>query len=101
MKVEKDPEDKNKSVYLSLSQTIPTVKDLGKYRQQLLTAKFKPLKTVASISEPASQFNASSIDCTSKGIVTVKDRSLSAIELDIDLDCRRLIDDRVREATNE
>jgi len=92
IKVENVEEEKNKSIDLLLSKAIPTVKDLGKYRQQLLTTKFKALKTIVNLAEPASQFNALDTKCTSKGIITVRDRSLSAIELDIDLDCHRAID---------
>ncbi len=100
MKLEKIPENKSKSIYLSLSKAIPTVKDVAKYRQQLLIAKFKPLKTVASIAEPASQFKALDTKCTSQGIVTVSDRSLKGIELDIDLDCRRRIDNQAAKNPN-
>ena len=78
------------SVYLTLSDVMPTIQNAGKYRQQLLKAKFSGLKEVANLSEPATQFSASDTRCTSKGIVKVVERSLSGIELDVDLDCYRL-----------
>ncbi|MCC0177387.1 hypothetical protein I4641_10405 [Waterburya agarophytonicola K14] len=90
LKLEDSPENKNKSIYLALSNIIPTIKDGGKYRQKILEAKFKPLKEVASFDQPPTQFDAADTKCTSKGIVRVVDRSLSGIELDVDFDCSRL-----------
>ena len=94
LKLEDKHEDKNQRIYLSFSKVMPTIKNVGKYRKKLLDAKFTALKEVANFSQPASQFDALDTKCTSQGIVTIRDRSLSGIELDIDLDCRRLIDDR-------
>ena len=80
----------NLSLYLALSDVMPTIQNAGKYRQQLLKAKFNGLKEVANLSEPATQFSASDTRCTSKGIVKVVERSLSGIELDVDFDCYRV-----------
>ena len=95
LKVEEAELDKNASIYLSLSQVMPTIKQASKYRQKLLEFKFKPLKEVGNISDPAAQFKASDTKCTSKGIVQVVDRSLSGIELDIDFDCRRFVNEKL------
>ena len=91
----------NISVYLTLSNVMPTIQNAGKYRQQLLKAKFSGLKEVANLSEPATQFSASDTRCTSKGIVKVVERSLSGIELDVDLDCYRLSNEVVVEEIKE
>ena len=85
-----NPEDKDTSINLSLSQVLLTVEDAGKHRQKLLEFKSQPLKEVASLSQPPIQFDAKDYKCASKGNVTVMDRKLSGIELDIDYDCRRL-----------
>lgn len=85
----------NTSIYLVLSDVMPTIQNAGKYRQQLLEAKFASLKDVANLSKPATQFSSSDTRCTSKGIVQVVERSLSGIELDIDFDCYRLVNNEV------
>ncbi len=93
--IENSQEDKNASIYLALSDVMPTIQNAGKYRKKLLEGKFTGLKEVANLSDPATQFNASDTRCTSKGIVKVVDRNLSGIELDIDFDCHRLINNKV------
>lgn len=90
LEIEQPQEDKDASIYLSLSRVMPTIKDAGKYRKKLLEAKFTGLKEVANYSEPATQFRASDTRCTSQGIVAVTSRSLRGIELDIDFDCHYL-----------
>jgi len=95
LQVEDSPEEKDKSINLSVSKAMPTVKNAGKHRQQLLKAKFVALKELTNLTEPANQFKASDIACTSLGNVNVVDRSLSGIELDIDLDCHRLVNNKV------
>lgn len=95
LKVELDQDDKKTSIYLTISQEMPTIENAAKYRNELLERKFKSLKEVANISEPASQFNASDTKCTSNGIVKVVNYSLNGVELDIDFDCRRFIDDQL------
>jgi len=95
LKVASTPSDKNASIYLSLSQVMPTIKQQGKYRQELLEFKFKPLKEVGNISNPATQFNASDTKCSSTGIVQIISRSLSGIELDINFDCSRFVDGKL------
>lgn len=95
LKVEEAELDKNARIHLSLSQVMPTIKQASKYRKELLEFKFKPLKEVDSISDPATQFNASDTKCTSKGIVQVVNRSLSGIELDIDFNCHRFINEKL------
>lgn len=92
LKVELDQEDKNTNIYLEILQIMPTIENAAKYRNTLLEHKFKPLKEVANISEPATQFNASDTKCTSNGIVKVVNYSLNGVELDIDFDCRRFVD---------
>lgn len=87
LKIEQPQEDKDASIYLSLSRVMPTINDVGKYRKKLLQGKFTGLKEVANYSEPATQFRASDTRCTSQGTVEVINRSLSGIELDIDFDC--------------
>ncbi len=89
------------SIYLALSDVMPTIQNVGKYRQQLLKAKFNGLKEVANLSEPATQFSASDTRCTSKGIVKVVERSLSGIELDVDFDCYRVGNEVVAEEIKE
>ena len=84
------PEDKNATVNLTTSPVIPTINNAGKYRQEILKTKFTALKEVASLTEPAVQFDAQDTKCTSKGNVKIIDRQLSGIELDIDFDCIRL-----------
>ena len=95
LKVEPTESDKNASIYLSLSKVMPSIKQASKYRKRLLKFKLKPLKEVNTISDPAPQFNASDTKCTSEGIVQIVSRSLSAIELDIDFDCRRFVDEKL------
>ena len=94
LKLEPTQEDKNMSINLSLSKVLPTVKDAGKYRNKLLDFKSQPFKEVANLANPAIQFDAADTKCTSKGIVRVVKRNLSGIELDIDFDCRRLINEQ-------
>ncbi len=84
-------QDENSKVDFVLSEIVPTIKNASKYRTKLLEAKIKPLQEVAALSNTPTQFNASDIKCTSKGIVQVVDRSLSDIELDVDFDCRRFV----------
>ncbi len=95
LKVEQAESDKNARIDLFLSQVMPTIKQASKYRKELLEFKFKSLKEVGSISNPATQFNASDTKCTSKGIVQVVNRSLSGIELDVDFDCRRFVNEKL------
>jgi hypothetical protein len=68
---------------------MPTIRDVGKYRQKLLRAKLIPLQEVTKLPNPPAQFKAEDTRCTSQGIVKIVNRSLSGIELDIDLDCYR------------
>ena len=90
LKTIKSPEDKNATVNLVTSKVIPTINNAGKYRQEILKTKFTALKEVASLTDPAVQFNAQDTKCTSKGNVKVINRQLSGIELDVDFDCIRL-----------
>lgn len=95
LKVELDQEDKNTTINLRISQEMPTIENAAKYRNELLERKFKPLKEVANISEPAAQFNASDTKCTSNGIVKVVNYSLNGVELDIDFNCQSFIEDEL------
>jgi len=90
LELEPEQQDKDTKINFYLSGVLPTVKDAGKYRQELLKFKSKPFKEVVKLAEPATQFDANDTKCTSQGIVTIASRTLSAIELDIDFDCRRL-----------
>jgi hypothetical protein len=84
-----DTTEKNISIGLSLSEAIPTIKNLDNYRQQLLEAKFSSLQEVTNLAAAPSQFQANETKCTSKGIVQIANRSLSNIELDIDFNCQQ------------
>lgn len=85
-----NPQKKNTSIDLKLSQVIPTVRDRNAYRQQILERRLAPLREVAQFSNPPSQFDPDGTQCTSNGQVKVKERSLSRIELDIDFQCKQL-----------
>ncbi len=97
LKMIESQQDENSNVDVVLSEIVPTIKDASKYRTKLLEAKIKPLQEVAALSNSASasQFNASDIKCTSKGIVQVVDRSLRDIELNVDFDCRRFVNGKL------
>ena len=95
LKLDETQKDRDMSVNLSLSRVLLTVKNAGRYRQRLLEFKLQPYKEVASLSNPAIQFDAADTKCTSKGKVSVIERNLNGIELDVDLDCRRLINEKL------
>ncbi|VEP18841.1 conserved exported hypothetical protein [Hyella patelloides LEGE 07179] len=82
-----EAQEKDSTISLTLSDVIPTIENVDRYRKQLLETKFDTLKEVANLSETPSQFNASDTKCTSKGDVKVVKRSLSNIELDVDFNC--------------
>ena len=95
LKLDETQEDKDMSLNLSMSRVLPTIENAGKYRQKLLDFKLQPFKEVASLSNPATQFDAADTKCTSKGKISVIERSLDGIELDVDLDCRRSIEEKL------
>ncbi len=101
LRLEPNQKDKDMKINLFVSRVSPTLKDAGKYRQKLLEFKSQSLREVTNFPNPAMQFDAEDTKCTSKGIVTVIDRKLSGIELDIDFDCRRLIDEQPIGQNNE
>ncbi|BAZ43214.1 hypothetical protein NIES4102_02140 [Chondrocystis sp. NIES-4102] len=82
-------QNNNEMVSLTLSEVMPTIKDVNQYRQKLLEAKIKPLQEVAKIPNPPTQFKATDTRCTSQGIVEIVNRSLNGIELNIDFNCSR------------
>lgn len=95
LKLDEAQEDKKMSMNISLSRVLPTVTNAGKYRQKLLEFKLQPFKEVASLSNYPVQFDTSDTKCTSKGKVSAIERNLNGIELDVDLDCRRLIGEKL------
>lgn len=78
---------KNTTVSLSLSEAVPTVKNIGLYREQILKTKFDRLQQIANLAETPSQFNVSDTKCTSNGTVFISDRTLSNLKLDVDFQC--------------
>ena len=86
LEFEKTKEDTR--IHIFMSKVLPTIRDANSYRKKLLEHKLSSLQEVANIKQQPLQFNASSTQCTSNGIVEIINRSLNEIELDIDFKCR-------------
>ena len=84
-----NPQKKNTAIGLELSRIVPTVRDTGIYREQLLKSQFARLQGVAQVPDPPSQFSADSTKCTSNGLIEIRERSLSRVELVIDFKCQK------------
>lgn len=77
-----------RDVELSVSDPLVTVDDPGAHRAALLRRALAPLHEVAAIDGTPAAFDATAMQCTSRGQVAIVGRALSGVALQVDLDCR-------------
>ncbi len=71
---------------LAVSHPLPTVDRPDAHRAALLERALAPLREVGATGGPAA-FDATGVRCTSRGEVTITERSLHGIAMTVDLEC--------------
>ncbi|MEZ4340809.1 MAG: hypothetical protein R3B82_29655 [Sandaracinaceae bacterium] len=73
---------------LAVSHPLPTVDHPDAHRAALLERAFRPMREVEGTTGPAA-FDPSGVRCTSRGEVTITERSLHGVAMSVDLECAR------------
>ncbi len=74
-------------VRMRVGPVVPTVDRLDRFREPLLQRHLEPLRAVAALPNVPAQFDPLATRCTSTGAVSILERTLSGVTIDVDFTC--------------
>ena len=81
------PADSFEGLHLRIGEPRLTIDDPSAHRARLLERRFAALRAVEAMADAPAQFRARGLRCTSSGQVSITQRSLSGVRLDVDFAC--------------
>jgi len=82
------PADTFEGLHLRIGEARVTVDDPSAHRARLLERRFAELRAVEAMADAPAQFRATGLRCTSSGQVSITQRTLSGVRLEVDFACR-------------